>query len=278
MDYLKLMRVKHYIKNTLVFFPLFFSLSLFDMEKTRIAFLGVVCFSMVSSAVYIFNDIRDAEKDRNHPTKKERPIASGRVSTKKAGLQMTFLMFAVIGVSIYIRNILGIILLLVYFGLNVAYSMGLKKLPIIDVVILASGFVIRVIYGGVICGIEISQWLYLVIVSGSLFMGLGKRRNELKMQKNTREVLKYYSISFLDKNMYVSGGMMLIFYSLWAKELMNPDMIWITPFFIVIFMRYSYDIEGESDGDPTEVILHDKILICLAVVYAVVIFMLLYII
>lgn len=278
MDYLKLMRVKHYIKNTLVFFPLFFSLSLFDMEKTRIAFLGVVCFSMVSSAVYIFNDIRDAEKDRNHPTKKERPIASGRVSTKKAGLQMTFLMFAVIGVSIYIRNILGIILLLVYFGLNVAYSMGLKKLPIIDVVILASGFVIRVIYGGVICGIEISQWLYLVIVSGSLFMGLGKRRNELKMQKNTREVLKYYSISFLDKNMYVSGGMMLIFYSLWAKELMNPDMIWITPFLIVIFMRYSYDIEGESDGDPTEVILHDKILICLAVVYAVVIFMLLYII
>lgn len=155
-----------------------------------------------------------------------------------------------------------------YFLLNVAYSMGLKNKPIIDIVILAAGFVIRVFYGGVVTGVEISKWLYLVVTVGSLYMGLGKRRNELKKQTETREVLKYYNVAFLDKNMYVCMALANVFYALWTFEMPNPRTSWTIPVFIILLMCYSLDIEGESDGDPVEVILHDKILIAIVLVYA----------
>ena len=96
--------------------------------------------------------------------------------------------------------------------------MGLKNKPIIDIVILAAGFVIRIFYGGMITGVSISKWLYLVITSGSLYMGLGKRRNEMKKQTDTRDVLKYYNVDFLDKNMYVCVPLTIVFYALWTYE------------------------------------------------------------
>ena len=163
-----------------------------------------------------------------------------------------------------------------YLFLNMAYSMGLKNYPIIDVVLLTAGFVIRVLYGGVIANVEVSEWLYLVIVSGALYMGFGKRRNELKQQKNTRKVLKHYNDAFLDKNMYVAVALVIVFYSMWAIESINPLMIWTVPFFMIILMKYSFDVEGNSDGDPVEVILQDKVLILLILLYAICVFILLY--
>lgn len=189
---------------------------------------------------------------------------------------MVMCLFITIIVSFALGSKLGILFLFLYFGLNVAYSMGLKNYPILDVIILASGFVIRVVYGGIVTGIDISKWLYLVIVSGSLFMGLGKRRNELKQQKNTREVLKYYNESFLDKNMYISLALVIVFYALWTVESINPAMTWTVPLFMIVLMRYSYNIEGTSDGDPVEVLLHDRALIALTLAYVVLIFALLY--
>lgn len=156
--------------------------------------------------------------------------------------------------------------------------MGLKNIPIVDIVILASGFVIRIFYGGIITNITISKWLYLVITVGSLYMGLGKRRNELKKQTKTRDVLKYYNVNFLDKNMYVCVALSIVFYSLWTLEMPNPQISWTIPIFIILLMCYSLDVEGDSDGDPVEVILHDKILIGLLVLYALFIFILLYLV
>ena len=118
--------------------------------------------------------------------------------------------------SFYLDNFRSFVLLISYLGLNVAYSMGLKNKPIIDIVILAAGFVIRIFYGGMITGVSISKWLYLVITSGSLYMGLGKRRNEMKKQTDTRDVLKYYNVDFLDKNMYVCVALTIVFYALWT--------------------------------------------------------------
>ena len=164
-----------------------------------------------------------------------------------------------------------------YFVLNLFYSMGLKSKPIVDVVILAAGFVIRVVFGGVITGVDISKWLYLVVVTGSLYMGLGKRRNELRMNTASREVLKYYNESFLDKNMYVCVALVNMFYALWSIEMPDPRMIWTVPFFIVLMMCYSMRIEGNSDGDPVEVIWRDKLLIGIILAYAMCIFLLLYV-
>ena len=189
-------------------------------------------------------------------------------------------LFLVCVLSAVIGKVEATILLGVYFGLNVAYSMGLKNIPIIDIVILASGFVIRVFYGGLVTNIEISRWLYLVVTVGSLYMGLGKRRNELKRQgvsENTREVLKYYNVSFLDKNMYVCVALTNVFYALWTFEMPDSRMSLTIPVFIIILMCYSLDTEGDSDGDPVEVILKDKVLIGIVAAYTVCVFLMLYV-
>lgn len=274
--YIQLLRCKHYMKNLLVFLPMFFGKIIFQPDKLIRALLGFICFCLVSSAVYIFNDYRDIEKDRKHPTKRNRPLASGEVKIYYALIVMVLCLIIPTVLSILLNSPEASICLLLYFGLNVAYSCGLKNQPIIDIVILASGFVIRVFYGGFITGVDISKWLYLVVTTGSLYMGLGKRRNELKKQTDTRAVLKYYNESFLDKNMYVCVALANVFYALWTLEMPNSWISWTIPVFIIIFMRYSLDVEGDSDGDPVEVILHDKVLISMIITYAVCIFLLLY--
>ena len=247
------------------------------MERLKYGFFGFIVFSLISSAVYILNDYKDIEKDRKHPVKKERPLASGCIS-KKAGLFIMFLcIISAVGVCILINDPPSALCLAIYFFLNIGYSLGLKNIPIIDVVILASGFVLRVFFGGFVTHIEISKWLYLVVITGSLYMGLGKRRNELKKQTDTRDVLKKYSMPFLDKNMYVCVTLANVFYALWTIEMPDSRLIWTVPFFIIMLMCYSLDTEGDSDGDPVEVILHDKVLIGIILIYVVCILTLLYI-
>ena len=279
-DYIKLIRVKHYIKNLLVFLPMFFGGVIFDGTRLLNAFLGFICFCLTSSAIYIFNDYRDIEKDRKHPTKKERPLASGRIKPQNALILMGVLIAVTVLLSIVIGDWRADAALALYFALNIAYSMGLKKKPIVDIVILASGFVIRLFYGGFITDVVISQWLFLVVCTGSLYMGLGKRRSELMRQSaggETREVLKYYNKGFLDKNMYVCVALADVFYALWALEMNGGRMIWTVPMFIILLLYYSLVAEGDSDGDPVEVILHDKVLVGFITIYAVVVTALLYI-
>ena len=276
MDYIKLLRPKHYIKNVIILLPMFFGGMLFDKSRWILALLGFVAFCFVSSAIYIINDYRDIEKDRMHPTKKNRPLASGRVNPTVALVIAAALIVATAAILVYAKSLGAALLLGLYFVLNVAYSFGLKDVPIVDIVILASGFVIRLLFGGVVTNVNLSEWILLVVMTGSLYMGLGKRRNELKSQSNTRKVLKYYNLEFLDKNMYVCVALTIAFYALWSIDVENPYMIWTVPVFIILLMRYSLNVEGDSDGDPVEVILHDKFLILLAAVYAVMIFALFY--
>ncbi len=275
-DYAKLLRIKHYVKNTIVFLPLFFGKAIFDVGRLKMAFVAFVCMCLVSSAVYICNDLRDVDKDRNHPLKKNRPIASGRVKPGSAIAAFLVCFIVAVVLATAFLNMSSMICLAAYLGVNVAYSLGLKNIPLIDVAILASGFVLRIMLGGFAADIAISGWLYLVVASGSLYMGLGKRRNELKYQSGTRDVLARYSMPFLDKNMYVCVALTDVFYALWTLEMNNTLMIYSVPVFIIILMRYSLDVEGNSDGDPVEVILSDKVLMALIVLYAVVISALIY--
>ena len=274
--YLYLMRVHHYIKNILIFMPLIFSGNLTDRRKFTATLLGMIAFSLVTSAVYIINDIRDAEKDRMHPTKKNRPIASGAVTPFHAVVLMVFILIAAVVLLVVSDATAGsYALVILYLFINVAYSMGLKNKPIIDVVILASGFVLRIYYGGV------SEWLYLTVLSGAFYFSLGKRRNELQKKKNgdTRKVLKYYTRDFLDKNMYMCLALLNTFYALWCKDITNAGMeyaMWTVPIVILICMKYSLTVEGNSEGDPVEVLLHDRVLMALCVVYGIVMIGMLY--
>ncbi len=275
-DYIKLIRVKHYIKNTIIFFPLFFGKGLFNLEGIKGAFAGFICMCLMSSAIYIFNDLRDVEKDKKHQTKKNRPIASGRIKKTNAFILMGVCFAMAVFLSYYLLDIRSFMCLIAYAMINVLYSLGLKNIQIIDITILAAGYVIRIILGGIITGVVISRWLYLVVVAGSLYMGLGKRRNELKNQSGTREVLAHYNISFLDKNMYVCVALANVFYALWTLEMDDIWITWTVPAFILLLMRYSWDVERDSDGDPIEVILSDKVLIIMIVSYSLVMFMFLY--
>ena len=283
-SYAKLMRIHHYIKNLLVFAALAFSGQFFVWDKLFSAFMGFAAFCLISSAVYIINDIQDREKDRNHPTKCKRPIASGAVPVKNAGILTIFLLVAAIACNFVVFQILSSLLLLLYFAINLAYSFGLKDIPLLDITILVAGFLIRVIYGAVVTDIAISNWLYLTVIAVAFYFALGKRRNELrKSGSETRKVLKSYPVNFLDKNMYMCLALANVFYALWSMSestiafYHNRYLVFTVPIVLLITMKYSMNVERESDGDPVEVLLHDKILLGLCIAYLAVMFFILYI-
>ena len=272
--YIRLIRLKHWIKNFLIMLPAVFSGRLTEGRILLCAFTGMLCFGTASSAIYVFNDLCDAENDRRHPEKCKRPIASGEVKEKAAGVLIVGLSavtFGMMAVQFLILDmpVIGCVLFpLLYIALNTAYSKGLKNVPLADLAILVSGFVIRTIYGGVICGIEVSSWLSLTVMSGAFFCAFGKRRNELR-RNPSRKVLKYYTAEFLDKNLYVSMTMTIIFYSLWAINVAKKYFIWTVPAVFLICLRYCMDIErSESGGDPVEVLLGDKALLIMLTAYA----------
>ena len=285
MDYIKLLRVKHYIKNLLVFFPLIFGGFLFNITIIMKVSMGFLAFCCMSSVIYIVNDIKDVEKDRQHEKKKYRPIASGKVSIKKAYIIaiILFIVSIIINILSFKENVVSIVILLTYFAINMVYSVfNGKRIPILDIVLLVSGFVLRLYYGAVISDIEVSEWLTLVIISGSSYLAFGKRRNELiKNQDTTREVLQFYSQNFLDKSMYSCMTLAIVFYSLWCmdKNQRGTSNFLITvPILMIILFKYSMDIECVSkiDGDPVDVIISDKVLIILVFILAVVLGFLIY--
>ena len=276
-EYIKCLRPHHWIKNILVFLPVIFNRSLFDGELAIKAVVGIAAFSFAASAIYILNDMMDYEKDRAHPVKCRRPIASGKVRKEIAaaiGIVLTLLAMAV---SWKIAGVMAGAMLFVYAVINVGYSMGLKNCPIVDVVILVMGFLLRIFYGSAVTGIEISNWLYLTIIAFAFYFGLGKRRNELAGSGGkTRKVLQYYNNNFLDKNMYMCVALGIMFYSLWTIEHTSRFLVWSVPMVLVICMKYSLDIEGRSDGDPVEVLVHDKVLVIMCLVYGLAVLGMLY--
>ena len=276
-NYLKLMRVKHYLKNFLIFLPIIFSNNLFKVDYLVKVIFAFLAFCFTSSIVYIINDIKDREKDRLHFKKKDRPLASNKVSLIEAYILIIVLALVTYVCTMYIHiTPYGVILLIIYLLINILYSFGLKNIPLVDIIILVSGFIIRVLYGGAVIGIEVSNWLYLTVMSMAFYLALGKRRNEINHSKETRKVLKYYNKEFLDKNMYMCLGLAIVFYSLWTVDINNSNLIWTVPFVIIICMRYSMIVEGDSDGDPVEVLVKDKILLLMLLLYAVILMLLLY--
>ena len=288
-QYLKLIRVKHWLKNGLVFLPLFFSMNLCNIQYLSLCFLAFVIFSLSSSVVYVLNDMADVEKDKLHPIKKNRPLASGAISMAQAKIVIVILciLIAFMMGLLYWNdpNFFIILIPIVYIILNLLYSKWLKHISIIDVVILVSGFVLRGMYGGVVVDVVVSKYLYLMIIFGSFYLGFGKRRNEMiKNGKKSRKVLEAYNQAFLDKNMYVCLALAIVSYSLWCVDPMtiartgHDYLFWTIPILMVILQLYSLNIEGSSHGDPIEVVLSDKRLLVVIVLYIFVMTGLLYLI
>ena len=277
---LSLLRPKHIVKNILVLLPLIFSGKLLVLPLLVRTLIAVVIFSLLASVIYIVNDLLDAPMDRLHPSKKNRPIASGAVSETAAKAEAAIVLILLIALSVLISlPYLAWMTLLAYLVINLAYSLGLKNVPILDIALLASGFLLRVFFGSAVTGIAISGWLYLTVLAVSFYLGLGKRRNELSCQSDkSRKVLSYYTYEFLDKNLQLFMVLAVVFYSLWALDDGNPSshMLWTVPLLLCLCLKYSLDIEGDSDGDPIEVIFRDKALLLLGMAFAALTFILLY--
>lgn len=284
---IKLMRSKHYIKNLLIFVSIFFDKNIFVGSVLARVVCGFIAFCSISSAIYIFNDIHDVEQDRQHEVKKNRPIASGAISVKLAYIIAFGLFISALAINLLCGfSWQAMAIMLVYFVCNLGYSLGLKNIPFLDIVLLVMGFMLRVLYGAAIIGSGVSAWVYLTVISLSFYLGLGKRRNELKKSKgetSTRKVLSFYSFEFLDKFMYLCLTLAVAFYALWSADAGivakygTDKLIWTVPLVIVLLMKYSADIESNSYGDPVDVITHDKVLVLLSFVFALVLFGLIYI-
>ena len=288
LELVKLMRPKHYIKNFLILVSITFDRNLFNPAVLGQVMLGFAAFCLLTSAVYVVNDIRDVESDRQHEVKRNRPIASGAVPIPAAWVLAVGLLAAALAIQLAAFGNRGgsLLLMAAYFAANLGYSLGLKHVPFLDIVLLVLGFVLRVLYGAAIVGSVTSAWVYLTVFALSFYLGLGKRRNELKKTRDsggsTRKVLQYYSYEFLDKFMYLCLTLAVTFYALWsadgevAAKYGTDKLIWTVPMVIIILMKYSADIESDSFGDPVDVVMHDKVLLGLSALLGLAVVALIY--
>lgn len=281
-QYIKLIRVKHWIKNLLVLFPFIFSGQLSAWGEAVVAFFA---FSLVASGVYVVNDLCDIDADRAHLTKCDRPLASGAISKRRGVVTAVMLLISSFAATLLAaaEPVMATAYLLLYVLLNIAYSLRLKHIPIVDVAIVAAGFLLRVLYGGAFCDIWISPWLFLTVLAFALYFALGKRRGELKkVGSNSRPSLAGYNQAFLDKMMYVFLACGLMYYSLWtiarAGDSSSVMLILGVPLAMIVCMRYSLIVESDvSDGDPVGVVFSDRLLLWLIAAWMVVVIVPLYI-
>lgn len=265
-EFLKLMRPKQWIKNFFVFGALIFSYKFLELNSVIKTLITFILFSLMSSTVYIMNDIVDVEKDRIHPKKKNRPIASGQVSMKEAILLMIILFVTTLGIALIINKMLAIILL-IYFLNNVIYSFKVKNIVILDVISIAFGFILRVISGGVVIGVTLSSWILLCTFSISLFLGFEKRSNELfKLESKAtkhRKILEEYSKELLDQFTNISLTCTIITYAMYTFFAYEHPYMIITNIFVVYgLLRYKYlTVKKGVGGSPTEAVISDKSII-----------------
>ena len=266
--YLKLMRVDQYIKNVIVLIPLLFSSELLTEGKILPALLGTFMFCLVSSAVYIMNDIADADADSKNPAKCNRPIASGKVKKKNATILCAVLAITPVVVSLVFLPPFSAAWIVIYFLMNVAYSLGLKNIIVLDVVFIVAGFVIRALYGSLIADVETSKWLYYLIAALVTFTTVGKRVNEKRRMERTgvciRKVIENISERTLLIFLYLSLILLNVFFVIWVSGLTVPgdcatNPLWTIPF-MILFSWKSYVIiqNNNTDHDPLPLFVRDK--------------------
>lgn len=271
----RLMRPHQWTKNLLVLGAPLAAGQLFDPGVAAAAATAVVAFCLVSSGVYCINDVLDAESDRLHPRKRLRPVAAGQISPLAAATLGGALMTGGVMVGLMVNPQLAL-LLVAYSALQVAYSVGLKREPVIDLAIVTAGFLMRAVAGGVAADIRLSQWFLLVAGFGSLFMVAGKRYSELHVlgsAAGTRRSLVRYTTSYLRFVWSTAAGATLLAYSLWAFEMeAGASFPWHTisigPFVIAI-LRYAVDIDAGLAAEPDEIVWRDQVLLAVSVLWLV---------
>lgn len=268
MIYLKLLRPKDWAKNLFLYIPLFFSGEIFDLNKIILVFEGFVAFSFIASSIYIINDYGDIEDDRKHPEKKHRPLASGKASPTIALIICVILV--ILGFTIaYFANTRFLILLALYFAINICYSFGLKNIPILDIFIIAIGFSLRIRSGGVLASVDVTVWMNIMVFLLALFMALGKRRDDVLLKLSSgvdmRKVVKGYTLDFLNTMLALVSAVMIVSYFMFTVsegviKRHHTERLYLTALFVMAgIMRYLQIIYVNADsGSPTKILYKDR--------------------
>ncbi len=268
--YVQLARPHQYVKNAFIWLPLFFGYKLAEHRAVLNTLWAFAVFSLAASSVYILNDIRDVQEDRHHPRKKNRPLASGALSVPNALTFLAFLLIVSFSITLAVLPKNFLYILTGYLLLNIAYSFYLKHIAIIDVVCIATGFVLRIFAGGAVSGIPLSHWIVIMTFLLALFLALGKRRDDLLISANgcsTRKSLDGYNLEFVSLSMILMTSVVIVAYILYC---VSPEVIqkhgshdlYFTAFWVIIgLLRYlQITFVEERSGSPTMVLLQDRFL------------------
>lgn len=261
-------RVHQYVKNLFIFSPLFFAAKITELALLSNAAIAFVAFSLTASAIYTFNDYRDIDEDRQHPKKKNRPIASGAISKPQAIVFMAVLFITGFALMASLsREAVGI--LSAYTILNVAYSLKLKHVAILDVTIIAVGFVLRLFIGSAVTGIPLSMWIVVITFLLALFMALAKRRDDVLIFEDTgqktRTVIDGYNLQFLNTAMAIMASVVIVAYTMYTTSAeviarVHSEYLYLTSLFVILgIMRYlQLAFVFKDSGSPTKIVLKDR--------------------
>jgi len=270
-----LLRPKHWAKNLFLYIPLFFAGELFEINKLIQVTWGVLAFCLIASAIYILNDYKDIQKDQLHPIKRHRPLAAGKIAPAMAFVLMGLCILGGLMTAWLISGKFLFVLCL-YLILNIAYSLGLKNISILDIFILSTGFVLRIKGGGSIAMVGISQWLMVMVFLLALFLALAKRRDDILLKQSSglemRNSISGYNLDFLNVSLSVVSAILIVAYLMYT---LSPEAIirlktyrlYYTGIFVTAgLMRYLQLIYIEKDtGSPTKILYKDHFIqICIA--------------
>jgi decaprenyl-phosphate phosphoribosyltransferase len=266
-NYISVLRIHQYIKNLFIFLPLFFARHITDTDLIVRNIIAFVLFSMLASALYIVNDWRDLDEDCRHPVKKHRPLARGAVTVHSMiVLAILLTALSLTGAYYFERDLFFIFLLYLIIGL--CYSFGLKRIPIIDLFIIAIGFVFRILTGAIVSGIPASMWIILMVFLLALFLGLAKRRDDILLSEEgtaVRKSVRGYNIEFVNASMIVMAPVILVSYISYTVspqiiQQFQSDELYITAIFVIFgILRYlQITLVDNNSGDPTNILLTDR--------------------
>ena len=248
--YIRLLRVRQWYKNLLVFLALFFAGVAGSLDKVLLAVLGFIVLSLTSSLNYILNDIVDIRRDRRHPEKRYRPLASGEIRKAHAVLLACALFWIIAGISVFLNEQFRWLLLVLFLGFQV-YNVYFKDILFLDIISIGTFFVMRAILGAVLIDVRVSPWLILCPFFLSMLLSSGKRYGDLLLleenAQGTRKVLKEYTISLANTVMIMGSVMFLISYALYSFSSVHPELIYTIPFAMFVVLRYFYIVHSGSE-------------------------------
>lgn len=285
--YLRLIRPKDWAKNMFMFVPVFFAGDLFNMDIITKLIVGFFCFSFVASSIYIINDYRDIEDDRRHPIKKDRPLASGAVS-KSAAIAICILLLLLGFTGAWFIRDKFMFVLGIYFLLNIGYSFGLKNISIVDIFIIATGFVLRVKGGAVIAEIGLSEWLTIMVFLLALFMAMAKRRDDVLLKISSgmdmRKAVKGYNLDFINNALSLICAVTIVSYFMYTmsdeiQERLGTHRLYYTCLFVLAgIFRYLQLIFVQQDSQsPTKILYKDRFIQLSIVCWIISFYLILYV-